>query len=296
MGKFSGDFIQYNEKKVKNESKHLTLYLLSHSLLYIVLLFFCIFFTWYTVFITTHKFYVVKGPSMMQTLNSQISDEQLFSGKSSSLSFDAVYVDKVSKPKIFDIVVIEKKNSDDIIKRLMAKEGDYITIAQGENEQGESCFNFYRIPKGTNLETFSDEQALVDEISGENGYSIRSQEEWTSRVGVTDLKIANGQEKGARYCERFYYTFLEDYLDFGEKKYNYFVSDEGLVYVQVPDKQIFYMGDNRAFSTDSREVGFCDASLIVGRSEFIVYNFNLGNRILEVIKFYFSEMNKFFVR
>ena len=49
-------------------------------------------------------------------------------------------------------------------------------------------------------------------------------------------------------------------------------------------------------STDSREVGFCDKTYVVGRTEIIVYNYNFVNRLWEVVKFYFKEMETFFAR
>ena len=41
---------------------------------------------------------------------------------------------------------------------------------------------------------------------------------------------------------------------------------------------------------------FEDASKIVGRGEIVVKNFNFVNRLWEVIKFYFSEVEKFFAK
>lgn len=290
LDNYNNDFIQYSKEKVKDETKHLALYFTIHIALYIVLLFFLIFFAWYTVFVTTHKFYAVSGPSMKYTLNRQIDDHDTKS------SFDAVYVDKFTKAKLFDIVVIEKPNSDSVIKRLMATEGDYITIAKGTNALGEECYYYYRIPKGSDLESFTDEQARLDEESGNLGYQIRGYDDWFKNVSPTiDINVVVNEETFSHQYEyNFFATFLDGYET--NEKFNYHISNDGLIYVQVPQGQIFYMGDNRGHSTDARERGFTDEKYIFGRTEFIVYNYNFGNRLWEVVKFYFNEMEEFFAR
>ncbi len=291
------NFIQYDKKKVKNETKNLALYFTVHITLYVVLFFFLLFFAWYTGFIATHKFYAVKGVSMMPTLNCEISEEEiLYDPEVQKISYDGVYVNTAVKAKLFDIVVVEYDNGDSVIKRLMAQEGDYITIAKGKTAQNEDCFYFYRIPKGADLSVFTDEEAKLDEVSGENGYCIRGYEDWyKNKTGVSQPLKAITENSGTNFYEyNFFQTFLSEYGN--SAKYNYHVSENGLVYVQVPQGKCFFMGDNRGHSTDGRENGFCSEKNIVGTTEFIVENYNFVNRILEVIKFYFGETQKFFAR
>lgn len=289
MSKFGDDFIQYSDKKVKNETKGLTAYFFVTIPLYIVLLFFLIFFVWYTVFISTHSFYAVSGPSMKNTLNSEVSDVD------PNTSYDAVYIDRSTKARMFDIIVIDREGESSVIKRLMAVEGDYITIAKGTTEEGNSCWYFYRIPNGTDLETFTDEQARLNEESGENGYSIRGYDSWYQQKNAETLLqvTVDGQEYSNTYEQNFYDHFL---MGYSSQSQDYFTSANGLVYVKVPKGKIFYMGDNRGFSKDARVNGFGEFSSIVGRAEFIVYDYNFGNRLWEVVKFYFREMEKFFAR
>ncbi|MGN1201166.1 MAG: S26 family signal peptidase [Candidatus Caccovivens sp.] len=291
MSKFDGDFIQYSEQKVKNETKNLAVYFILHISLYIVLLFFAIFFVWYTVFVSTHSFYAVQGASMKYTLNSQILD-----GDTES-SYDAVYVNRLDSLRDYDIVVLNREGSSPIIKRLMATEGDYITIAKVPD----GTYRFFRIknPTTEELANISDDEAMLDEESGELGYRIRGYSNWKATCFETeDIAVdVGGQTLVNRYEDYFYGTFLSYYGQEGAP-YNYYVSANGLIYVQVPQGKVFCMGDNRGFSTDSRAKvnGFFDRTQIAGRTEFIVYNFNFGNRILEVVKFYFSEVEKFFAR
>ena len=100
MGKFDGDFIKYDKQKVKDETGKLAFYFIANISFYIFLLFFAIFFAWYSVFVSTHIYYEVKGPSMMTVLNNNITQEQLdtLSDKElEQLSFDAVYIEKYKK-------------------------------------------------------------------------------------------------------------------------------------------------------------------------------------------------------
>ena len=309
MKKFDGDFIQYDKQKVKDETGKLAFYFIANISFYIFLLFFAIFFAWYSVFVSTHIFYAVKGPSMMPVLNNNITQEQLetlLDGELENLSFDAVYIDKYTKIRLFDIVTIHPKNGkDDYIKRVMAMEGDYITIAKSKNEKGEDCFYFYRIDKnlvgsevvienGEILSDFDDEMAKLDEENGDI-YKIRSAKEWFEKGERSDEKTVDGKPKSYVYEKNFYNNFLSDYFDLGEKD-EFAVSKDGLVYIKVPEDMFFFMGDNRAYSADSRILGFYDTNRIVGRSEFIVYNYDFVTRLWEVVKFYFSEMEKFFAR
>lgn len=289
MNNFDGEFIQYSKKKSKNETQNLALYLFTHITLYIVLIFFLIFFAWYTVFITTHRFYAVSGVSMEPTLNTQIPEEKFGSDEARKITHDAVYVDRFAKIKVFDVVVIELPGEDSIIKRVVAQGGDYITIAKVGEE-----YRYFRIPKGTNLEEFSDEQAIVDE-TGALGYSIYSYAAWSDLADPIEINI---NDQTHTYEEAFYNTFLKEYymLDENEKAESFYVSASGLLFVKVPEGKFFCMGDNRAFSTDSRKHGFFDQSHMVGRTEFVVYNYNFVNRIVEVVKFYFAEVEKFFAR
>lgn len=289
MAKFDDDFIQYNDQKVKEEKSKLALYLFTHITLYIFLIFFAIFFIWYTVFTATHKYYVVRGASMKDTLNSSLSLTD------STGIEDAVYVDTMSRVRLYDIIVVEKEAENrNVVKRMMAFEGDYVSISIFVEEDGTQNLYFYRIAEDTDLSNFSDEMARVDESSGENGYTIYSYSNWTSQKGTfTDLNT------GISYEEDFYLKFLTTYEE-GVNDQNgtgeFFVSDSGMIYVKVPEDKFFCLGDNRAYSADSREYGFYDNSQIVGRVEIIVRNHSFGNRLWVVVKYYFAEVEDFFAR
>ena len=237
---------------------------------------------------------------MMSTLNGQISNDQMERGEDlREVSYDAVYVDRLANPKLFDIIVVQSEEIDpktqkqkNVIKRLMALEGDYVTIAKSQDANGQEHFYLFRIPAGSDFSSFTDDMARLEE-SGENGYEIYKRDNWdVSKTETQEVTVGSGTHK---YEEIFFNTFIKGYFS-EEPTYNYYVSDEGLIYVQVPQGKFFYLGDNRGHSDDARKNGFGNVSSIVGRTEFIVYNYNFGNRLWEVIKFYFSEMDKFFAR
>ena len=277
--KFSGDnFISYNEKK-KEETKSIAWYLTTHITLYIVLIFFLIFFAWYTYFVVTHRYYIVYGPSMKPILNEQVADND------ENSAMDAVYVNLYDRIEVGDIVVINDVSSsgESIIKRVVAESGDYVTIAKS----GDS-FYLYRIPKsmmsqnsnGEKESLLSDSNAIVLENESSSGYEVIWDE---SSIYVDGNYI---------YEYKFYDRFFSD----SSFNYDYYTSQDGLKYVCVPDGYSFCLGDNRAVSADSRRYGFISNENMVGNVELIVYDYSFGNRVLEVIKFYYTQVEDFFAR
>lgn len=289
LSNFNGDFIQYNKKKVKEEKENLSWFLVVHITLYVIVIFFAVFFVWFTVFNATHHFFAVKGASMKSTLNSSISNVD------STTSVDAVYVNTQNDAEIFDVVVINRSGGDSIIKRVMGLEGDYVSISEGSYTQNGvtyKTFYFYRISaekmKTLDKSAFDDEDAKLVEDNNQNGYSIYGYKDW----GESDQRYRD-DESGIFYEETFYNTFISGKDTTTD---DFFVSNNGLVYVKVPEGKFFALGDNRGHSGDSTENGFYSVSNIDGVVEIVVYNFNFVNRIWEVVKFYFSEAGEFFAR
>lgn len=272
-------FESYNKKK-KDEEKSIAWYLTTHITLYIVLLFFLIFFVWYTYFVVSHRYYIVYGPSMKPTLNAQVADYD------ENSAMDAVYVNIYGKINVGDVVVIEgvSEDSASIIKRVVAESGDYVTIAKsGEN------FYLYRIPasmmshgeSGEKVSLISDEEARVVEEKSVSGYDVI----WNEDSYDTSSVIGN-----YTYEIKFFNKFLLD------SNFDYYTSSEGLRYVCVPEGYTLCLGDNRAVSADSRKYGFISNNNIVGYVELFVYDYSFGNRVLEVIRYYYAQVEEFFAR
>lgn len=304
MAKFDEEFIQFSEEKKKSEKKTSAFSLSVQILLYIVFVFFAIFFIWWTAFISTHKYFYVYGASMKNTLNSslQLDDE--------NGTEDAVYVNTIAKVKVFDTIVAKRKVFDavdkkwktkNVVKRVMALEGDFITIALREDEQGQQKLYFFRIAKGADLVGFDDEDARLDESKGANGYTIFSHEEWTQRKDLASFEKEGMIDPSAfnkfNYEENFFSTFLSGHLaEIASGSDDFFVSDAGLVYVRVPKGQFFCMGDNRGHSSDCRDNGFYDMPQIVGRVDIVVYDYSFTKRLGKIAWYYFTQVGRFFAR
>lgn len=274
------EYIQYSKKKKNKETRSIAWYLTTHITLYIVLIFFLIFFAWYTYFSVTHRYYIVTGTSMQPTLNSSIVLEDE--------SEDAVYVNIYGNIDFGDIVVINaSNNSDDIIKRVLATGGDYVTIARSGNS-----YYIYRIAK---------ENVVLDENGIMTGSLIedvnaRLQENerggFSYNIDYTSWGAEPGiPQGGITYEAQFYNQFIAD-----ADEEDLFTSSNGLIYVKVPEDHVFCLGDNRANSRDSRYYGYFSLDEIVGDVEIIVYDYSFGNRVLQVISFYYRQVEEFFAR
>ena len=169
LNRFDRGFIQNTKADIKNEKHSLNFFWFWTIPLYIILLFFFIFFTWYTIFVSTHGYFWVQGASMKNTFNNTVADTD------ARTSVDAVYINKNERVSTFDVVVVKDNSGETVIKRVMAQEGDYITILKGEYD-GHNCFYFYRIPanvfKTMDKTAFDDESAKLVEDSG--AYEIMS--------------------------------------------------------------------------------------------------------------------------
>ena len=277
MNSQNEEYIQYSKEKKNKETRSIAWYLFTHITLYIVLIFFLIFFAWYTWFLVTHRYYIVEGTSMQPNLNSSIILE--------NESEDAVYVYLNGNIKFGDIVVLDT-NSDDIIKRVMGLGGDYVTIAKsGDN------FYVYRIPKESMVldengniigSLLEDNNARLLENEANFGYTI-DYESWS--------KVSYVISGSWTYESQFYDKFIKN-ADESEL----FTSSNGLIYVKVPEDYVFCLGDNRATSRDSRYYGFFSMNEVVGNVDIIVYDYSFENRILQVISFYYKQVEEFFAR
>ena len=190
-------------------------------------------------FYSKYAYVSVFNVSMQNTLNPNIKD--------GSQTQDAVYVEFTDKINYGDIVIIKTNispKSDTIIKRALGFGGDYISIIK-INDQFKLC----RKNKDSN------------EVEIVNEKYIKDQHEWNS---LSEIVVQN-----VFYEAEFY----EKFNSLGYISNNFEVEGVGQVkFFKVPDDEFFFLGDNRAQSTDAREIGMQKTENIEGKVVKIVHN------------------------
>ncbi|MCL2621810.1 MAG: signal peptidase I, partial [Firmicutes bacterium] len=168
----------------------------------------------------------VEGTSMMQTLNA--NSRVIIDGEVVNYRYieDQVVINKMQKPKIGDIFVIENQTARDLewhIKRLIAVAGDTIHL-----ERKDGQYYVYR----------NGEQLIEPYLDEEDGWGI---------MDGSNYDLFYAFQTGSRTASGFEW---QKYFENGK--------------LVVPSGYIFYLGDNRQTSSDSIELGPQPESKVVG--------------------------------
>lgn len=213
------------------------------SIVFVVLMFFLGALLGYRI---NFEYITVDGLSMQNTINP--NPDQVFvqtdNGIETHYYQDGVIIERKQNPQRGEIVVLNIPNwPDTIIKRVIATQGDLVTIRQMEIEQenGESVKQYRVIVANKGEDNFS----ILDEEY------VKSYEEWSESKEHAPKLVG-----GIYYESNFYDTFL--------KNNDQIVYNGNTMFYQVPQGQIFYLGDNRAHSSDSRFFGCAKYSQIEG--------------------------------
>lgn len=262
---------EYIDKQVKKFPKVVFIIFLVYFVL------FAFYMGWYIYFRNTYILSEVRGSSMQNTLNPGITYE--------NNSDDLVYINKKATAKTGDIIVINgfynsDGSEDKLIKRAIGFGGEYFTIKIGEDE----LYHVYQyLP-----EAEPDSQIIqIDEPY------IKSAYEWRWNSSIYSQTVTVGDEK---YEKCFYDKFLGDKADY------HVVEANGVLFFQVPDYEIFYLGDNRAHSSDSRQRGTAKLKNIEGVAEIILSGANkeganvFGIKFTSLFSFYWNKLTTFFAR
>lgn len=245
-------------------------------LIYFIL--FAIYMGWYIYFVDTYQLSEVEGVSMQDTLNPGVSDQ--------SEGHDLVYINKKIKPKHGDIIVINDMNENQpvkLIKRTIGLGGDYITIMRDDKcEEHRTIFNgpCYHVFRG-----YPDAPEGERVVRLEEDY-IKSYQDWNNKSAYRD------NESGIEYERDFYDQFLR----------NEYTIIDGVKFMQVPNFEIFYLGDNRHNSSDSRARGTGKVSKLDGVAEIILPGaakegasvFSI--KFKQIFNFYWDKLTQFFAR
>lgn len=227
-----------------------------------------------TIFVTNilfqqnYRYITVNGLSMQPTLN---ANPVYINGKNVQ---DGVYIRITDKADYGDIIIIDKieEANHTIIKRLLGKEGDRISIAK-LNINGKQEYRFLRVKASdSRVEVLYEDyiEGTCIDNSG-NKYQI-GYDTWST--------ISSVQDNSNKYEELFYKTFLwdsENQVTITENVYEYDftynnVEYQNVKFYEIEEDHIFYMGDNRTGSSDARLTGTDTESKILGRVVTITHN------------------------
>ena len=230
-----------------------------------VLVVFFIFFAINYSFNQKYTYITISGKSMQPTLNPSPTLITYYENGIQKESWvqDGVYVEETNDVSYNDIIIIENTVSSEkktIIKRALAFGGDYITIAKIKLEDGTSEFRFMRIKSNTSKV----------ELLQEN--YIKSYRAWTDIYSPSQEQMP--QDEGTQtvvYEVEFFETFYKSAYDSKLVPVKELGGEE-VRFFKVPENEVFYMGDNRTNSTDSRWSGTVKKQKISGKVVQIVSN------------------------
>jgi len=226
-----------------------------------------------TVFIyhSNFEYVTINGESMQNTLNP--NPELRKDTETGEYNFvqDGVYIKITTDVDYGDIVVINKTKTQSVIKRVLAFGGDYITIAS-INYDGNRDYRFMRVKSGSDKV----------EIINEEDY-IKSYYYWNMISGTIVDNVEYENPLYSYYINQDYQTKTFTVNLDGE--------DRNVIFFKVPDKHIFYMGDNRTGSKDAR-TGTMPQANIQGYVVKVVHN---GTFIKDdPTKWFFKQIEDFF--
>ncbi len=208
--------------------------------------------TFATLFHARYYYFVVSGPSMQGTLNPDPDNQGLQ---------DAVIVDKYKKVDYGDIIIINRAKDDpektSIVKRLIAFEGDYVTIKAVTLDNGKQEFRVFV------------KKAGEDEI-------VEMQEDYIDHEKYWPTTGYTFTYQGVTYEKKFFDALLAGGYDPAAGVVRLEGDPDGALYYKIPKGEFFFMGDHRNISKDSRSYDFKHFKYeqIVGSVCYISHNAN----------------------
>lgn len=208
----------------------------------------------HSLFVANYEYVKVVGLSMQPTLNSVPVMEK---GKQVQ---DGVYIRLTNNVDYGDIIIIDK-GEHSVIKRMIAKDGDKLSIAKVNTQNGEQ-YRVLRIRYGSNkVENMYEEyiEGTCKSLDG-NVYHV-GYDLWSAQNGRT--------EGGVEYENSFYTNYISNGI-YQTSTVSY--DDQEIKFITVSAGKFFYLGDNRTNSSDSRSVGLESYDNIIGRVVSIAHN------------------------
>lgn len=222
---------------------------LSQKIFIKIIVIFCVFYllimSFSVAFYHNFSYVTISGKSMQSTLNP--SPVAVKTDRGTEYLQDGVYIRHTHDVDYGDIVVLDTtypgaKRKSTIIKRVIGLEGDYVTIARINNE-----YRVLRVRSHT-----SRVEVLQEDY-------ILSYSEWSGESSEFDIVINDVAYES---------TLYEYYITYGYESKTFQVDELGgkeVVFFEVEEDSIFFLGDNRAHSNDGRSLGFFEKSKIEGK-------------------------------
>lgn len=239
------------------------------------------------LFYQKFSYITISGRSMQSTLNP--NPVEVFDENGRQELQDGVYIEHTQDVDYGDIVVLHSSKTNKektIIKRVLAHEGDYVTIVKLKNKEGQQEFHVLRVKQ--ELQTV---EVLEEEY-------VHSYSQWTNISNGTWETVVDGIS-----YEPSLYEVFKDYLFYQIKTFK--VKQLGwkdVVFFQVPENCYFFLGDNRANSNDSRALGCLEYKTIEGKvvdivrdgSDYKGNDFWWFNRVKGFFRVFWREILEFF--
>ncbi len=271
----------FDESKLKGK-KFWPRFFFALFIIYIIA--FVIFMAMYLGFKNRFECVPVHGTSMQPTINENVEKGD---PNNPDEKADWVYISKTDVD-YGDIVVFDAKEyrgeKDKLIKRVVAFEGDAVTIVKKDNPNYQKPVFTVCVVKAEDL---IDGQIQDDEI-------IVMEEDYT-----TDPYLWTYSSRYSCFSyEKYDIYFKDTFITKGNPK-NLITDSEGIIYTIVPEGEFFYMADNRSDGSDSRARGTDLLSSINGVVQFMVKDAESSSSALlvqarEVVNYYSKIVGDYF--
>lgn len=241
----------------------------------------------YIIFSFQFTYFPVKGISMQPFINPNITVEDMNHGGDGIE--DGVYVKRHADINYNDVVVIQKPNEDyTIIKRVIALEGDKISIQKRPVKDGQNEYRVIIKRKGAS-------ETAQPEVLQES--YVKSYEEWSLQSSIsweTNPEMGIVQYEG---------LFFNHYLNGGKpSEEKHVVAENGMLFYELGNHEVFYLGDNRSVSLDARVNGPCKTSDVIGVVKIIIRDIRAPERsgmlwwykFTSVMDYIFGEIGDYF--
>lgn len=212
-----------------------------------------------------YRYIPVTGTSMQPTINPEPTLVYNEERKKYEERQDAVFIKVTKDISVNDIVIIQEdpNNDDTIIKRVIAMDGDMITILiDNFSDRADNLFHTFVVRKGTStLERFDESFIAEEDLASWSSSSVK--------VSSTNPLLGSSTKFSYdRLLYSYYFSGESSHLIEGRHPgtvVTYEINGQKALFYKLADDEIFFMGDHRSVSSDARMRGTVSRDKIVGK-------------------------------